>query len=182
MTKREVASLALKLSGIYAFIVSVSSFDTMMFMIASVGAQCADHPGQGPNFALLAVGFVIPLLLLLFLGFYLIAASERLSRHIFPQDSAGEKTSPFSSEDMQTIAFSVVGLLLLTRAVPGLCRVIFRISSALQYKNFSAIIIKTGIVQNSVIIVVQLVFGLYLFLGSKGLSGLWHKLQRTRGM
>ena len=182
MTKREVASLALKLSGIYAFIVSVSSFHSMMFMIATIGAQYADHPGQGPNCALLAAGSVIPLLLLLFLGFYLIAASERLSRHIFPQDSAGEKTSPFSSEDMQTIAFSVVGLLLLTRAFPGLCRVILQISSALQHKTLSATVIKTGIIQSSVVIVVQLILGLYLFLGSKGLSGLWHKMQRTRGM
>ena len=182
MTKREVASLALKLSGIYALIVSVSSFHTMMFMISSVGAQYADHPGQGPNFALLAIGSVIPLLLLLFLGFYLIAASERLSKRLFPQDVEKDEISALSSEDMQTIAFSVVGLLLLTRAFPGLCRVILQISSALRFKNFSALITRTGILQNSVVAVVQLALGLYLFLGSKGLSGLWHKLQRTRGM
>jgi len=93
-----------------------------------------------------------------------------------------DEISALSSEDMQTIAFSVVGLLLLTRAFPGLCRVILQISSALRFKNFSALITRTGILQNSVVAVVQLALGLYLFLGSKGLSGLWHKMQRTRGM
>ena len=177
MTKREVASLALKLSGIYAFIVSASSFRTMMFMIASIG----DRPAQGPNSTLLAAGYGIPLLLLLFLGFYLISASERLSRHIFPQDSATEKTSPFSSEAMQTIAFSVVGLLLLTKAIPGLCRVILQIFD-IYHQNLLLGYVKGKLVQDLVVRVLQLALGLYLFLGSKGLSGFWHKMQRTRGM
>ena len=177
MTKREVASLALKLSGIYAFIVSVSSFRTMMFMIASIG----DHPGQGLNSTLLAAGYGIPLLLLLFLGWYLISASERLSRLIFPQDAAEDKISALSSEDMQTIAFSVVGLFLLTKAVPGLCRVILQISD-IYHQNLLLGYVKGKLVQDLVVRVVQFSLGLYLFLGSKGLSGLWHKMQRTRGM
>ena len=177
MTKREVASLALKLSGIYAFIVSVSSFRTMMFMIASIG----DHPGQGLNSTLLAAGYGIPLLLLLFLGWYLISASERLSRLIFPQDAAEDKISALSSEDAQTIAFSVVGLLLLTKAVPGLFRVILWISD-IYSRNLPLAFSKGRLVQEAVVVVVRLALGLYLFLGSKGLSELWHKMQGTRGM
>ena len=176
MTKREVASLALKLSGIYAFIVSVSSVHTMMYMIASIGTQY-DYPGTPP---LLAAGSGIPLLLLLFLGFYLIAASERLSKRLFPQDAEEDKISPLSSEDVQTIAFSIVGVLLLTKAVPGLCRAILRIFD-MYHRNLPSAFIKEHIVQDSVVMV-QLALGLYLFLGGKGLSGLWHKLQRPRGM
>jgi hypothetical protein len=181
MTKREVASLALKLLGIYAFILAISSFHSMMISLA-IGAQYTGTTSHDSTFFLLAAGSGIPLLLLIFLGWYLIAASERLSKGLFPQEVGEDKISALSSEDAQTIAFSVVGLLLLTKAVPNLFRVMLRISSALQYKTLSATVIKTGIIQSSVVVVVQLALGLYLFLGSKGLSGLWHKLQRTRGM
>jgi len=181
MTKREVASLALKLLGIYAFILSISLLHSMMYTIAMNSGQYADQPGQSPNSALLAIGSGIPWLLLIFLGWYLIAASERLGRCIFPQATAEEKTSALSSGDVQTIAFSIVGLLLLTKAAPGLFRVILWIW-LIHSGNFPRAAAKDQIIQSSVVLVVQLVFGLYLFLGSKGLSGLWHKLQRTRGM
>jgi len=183
MTKREVASLALKLLGIYAFIISVSLLHSMMLMIATYSAQYADHLGQVPSLTLLAAGSMISLLLLIFLGCYLIMASERLSRLIFPQEGTEDKISSLSSRDVQTIAFSIVGVLLLTSAVPGLFRVMLRISQVLYHqKNLFSTVVKGRIIEDSVVLVVRLTLGLYLFLGSKGLSRLWHKIQQTRGM
>ena len=177
MTKREVASLALKLSGIYAFIVSVSSLHTMMYMIA----MHTNHANRVTISPFWAAGSAISFLFLVFLGWYLISASERLSRRLFPQDVEGDKISAFSSENMQTIAFSIAGLLLLTKAVPGLFQVILRISD-IYSRNLPLAFSKGRLVQEAVVVVVQLALGLYLFLGSKGLSELWHKMQRTRGM
>ena len=181
MTKREVASLALKILGIYAFIISVSVLQSMVLMIATYSAQYTDHPNRGPGLSSLATGSIISLLLLIFLGCFLITASEKLSRLIFPKDVAEERVLSLASKDAQTIAFSIVGVLLLARAVPRLFGVIVQISHLCQESPFSRSI-KWRAIESSVVLVVQFALGLYLFLGSKGLSGLWHKMQQTKGM
>ncbi len=94
-----------------------------------------------------------------------------------------EKTTSFTFQDIQVLAFSIIGVWLLSSTIPSFIRVIFQITlrHSTSQRSFS-VFRDSYIISQIVAAVLKLALGIYLFSGSKGLAKLWQKFQSTRGM
>ncbi len=90
-----------------------------------------------------------------------------------------DDTQAVSTHNIQELAFSVVGIILLVIAIPKL----FQISSYI-YTSKNTLIgsFMAGTMIYAIVLIVQCILGIGLFLGGKGLATFWHFLQRTRAM
>jgi len=110
MTKHDIASLASKIVGIYAWLQSLFYFG----MFSAIFFP----PGMTGRFW---INFLVPAALFALAGAYLFFRSDRVARMMFPVP-AGETIGPVEARlaDVQIIAFSIVGLALFVSTVgPG---------------------------------------------------------------
>jgi hypothetical protein len=166
MTKREIASLVIKLMGVFSGIFSAvrthdgsgflqTMFAMMMFFLAAV----------------------IPVAWSLLIIFF----SDKASVWLIKDERAIENVSTsISKEDVMTIAVSCIGLFFIVAAVP-------QIISSMMF-NFPAMLRRmssqfTGpsgsmnLLRQLVIPAVQIGLGIWLFAGSKGIVKLWKKIR-----
>ncbi len=90
-----------------------------------------------------------------------------------------EKTTCFTFQDIQVLAFSIIGVWLLSSAIPTFFQTIVRITVLYSSSQQS---VPVYFISQIVAGVLKLALGIYLFSGSKGLTKLWQKFQGTRGM
>lgn len=118
-----------------------------------------------------------PLGLTLVIGVILWMQADALAIRMAPEAETPATQSPITGEDIQRIAFSTVGLWVIARTIPDITLHVFElwfdsgISRGMERMDGY---MKARIASY----VVQLVFGLCLLLGSRGLSGV---LNRIRG-
>ncbi len=179
MTKKEIVSLSLKLAGIYCLIMSLSylSFAIMSVVSFLRGQGFWDMLTSITPFVLLLLSFT-PVVLLLLFGVYLIFSSKlpsKMASSIIEE----EKTTSFTFQDIQVLAFSIIGVWLLSSAIPSFIQVIVRITVLHSSSQQS---VPVYYISQIVAVVLKLALGIYLFSGSKGLVKLWQKFQSTRGM
>ena len=177
MTKKEVASLALKLLGLYAFIVSISMLQTIVFAIRT---SIQTHT---MNLLIIIIGVLIPLILMITFGIYLIKTSDKLSNKIFTGIENDNKAIKLSLSAVQSIAFSVIGVFLITNAIPKLFQKIAQLLLlALIQERVLLENVRQRLAENLLEIIIQLILGFYLFLGSESISKLWRKIHSMRSM
>jgi hypothetical protein len=120
---------------------------------------------------------LIPFILLLLFGFYLIFSNELPSK-IASLMMQEEKAYSFTFQDIQVLAFSIIGIWLLSSAIPSFIRSIAQIILIHSIHQQSG-----SVFQNSVYIpqiaaaVLKIALGIYLFSGGKGLIKLWQIVQ-----
>ena len=177
MTKKEVASLALKILGLYAFIVSISMLQTNVLLIWS---SIQYHE---TNLLIIIIEFLIPLILMITFGIYLIKTSDKLCNRIFSGIENDNKAMKLSSSAVQSIAFSVIGVFLITNVIPKLFQKIAQLLS-LAFIQEGVLLepIRQRLSENLLEIIIQLILGFYLFLGSESISKLWRKIHSMRSM
>ncbi|MBA7664853.1 hypothetical protein ES703_72917 [subsurface metagenome] len=181
MTKKEIVSLSLKLAGIYCLIMSLSylSFAIMSVVSFLRGQGFWDMLTSITPFVLLLLSFT-PVVLLLLFGVYLIFSSKLPSKMASSMiEGEEEQTTSFTFQDIQVLAFSIIGVWLLASAIPTFIQAIVRITALYSSSQQSIPVYFTSQI---VAAVLKLALGIYLFSGSKGLAKLWQKLQSTRGM
>ncbi|MBI2413204.1 MAG: hypothetical protein HYV24_08350 [Deltaproteobacteria bacterium] len=167
-------SIAMKVLGIYAFINSIPLFGSLFSALAMYR--------QGGVFFennLYLIGGAISFLLMFGAGCVLVIFSDSLAKRVCgPGEFSSER---FNISDLQSVAFSVTGLLIAILAIPD----ILLVFSNLYAKNRAA---QEGVelvwkIEDEYVFAfstaVQFILGIILFFGGKGLSNL---LQRTRGM
>jgi len=167
MTKKEIVSLSLKLAGIYCLIMSISYLSFAIMNVVSAWMK-------GSLYMLISI---IPSVLLLLFGAYLIFSSKLPSKMASSMIEE-EKTTSFTFQDIQVLAFSIIGVWLLSSAIPNFIQAIVRI---IMYST-SQRSVSVYLIPQIVAAVLKLALGIYLFSGSKGLAKLWQKLQSRRGM
>ena len=168
MTKKEIVSLSLKLAGIYCLIMSISY---LSFAIMSAVSSWR----QGFSYMLISI---IPSVLLLLFGAYLIF-SNKLPSIMASSMIQEEKTTSFTFQDIQVLAFSIIGVWLLSSTIPTFIQAILRITILYSSSQQS---VPVYFISQIVAAVLKLALGIYLFSGSRGLAKLWQKFQSTRGM
>jgi hypothetical protein len=99
------------------------------------------------------------------------------------KDETITETSALTARNIQAIAFSVVGLVMIVIAIPHLVQ----LASNLQIlKSAGSEMVKKEISIRtwaySIGIAVQFIIGLFLFFGGRGLSSIWYFFQKTRPM
>ncbi len=184
MNSREVASLTLKLLGVYALIEALP-------LLQYVGALAALPRSERANIVMQAWAYLAvftPFLLVAAAAVVLLTQSESIARMLVKEDQAVALGS-LSSQEVQTIAFSVVGALVFILAIPGLCRLGMELwylgpgyygkfSSPSSERNRQ--IIRT--LASALGPVIQCVLGIVLFFRSRGVANLWHSMQPGRYM
>ena len=167
MTKREVATLALRLSGLYALLQMVMKLDMIPFYVSMT--MQGFQSGSGMPGLLVVVIELIPLWLLGCVGCLLMTFAGGFARRLFPDMGDGDANTPVSARHIQAIAFSVVGVVLLVLALPQLARTV------------TILVCKHDRVRWSVLVApgVRLCVGLVLFFGGAGLAAIWHRLYRA---
>ena len=177
MTKKEIVSLSLKLAGIYCLIMAIAYLNfTVMAVVSSLRQGFWDMLISITPFVLLLLS-ITPFVLLLLFGAYLIFSSKLPSKMASSMIEE-ETTTSFTFQDIQVLAFSIIGVWLISSAIPTFIQAIVRITVMYSTSQQS---VSVYFIPQIVAAVLKLAFGIYLFSGSRGLAKLWQKFQSTRG-
>ena len=171
MTKREIASLVLKLIGVYMVVQFIGYFPAMFGSFGMVILQTKEAASFQMAFS---AGLLILSGLLYLAGCVsLIVYSDKIAVKMVSEDKTLESCAAISKSDVLSIAFCCIGLLVLTRCIPQVIHLIIRYMTikginggAQNYFNIGSL----------VSVIVQFIIGLWLFLGSKGIV-FWLKLR-----
>jgi len=178
MTKKEIVSLSFKLAGIYCLIMSIS-YLSFAFMSARSALRQGfwDMLTSITPFVSLLLSFT-PVVLLLLFGAYLIFSSKLPSKMASSMIEEEKRTS-FTFQDIQVLAFSIIGVWLLSSAIPNFIQAIAQIIVMYPSSKRS---VPVYFISQIVAAVLKLALGIYLFSGGKGIAKLWQRFQSTRGM
>lgn len=179
MTKKEIVSLSIKLVGICCLIMAITHLSYAIHSIVSLIRQQGFWSWLTSITSLISLLLhLIPFVLLMLFGFYLIF-SDKLPSKMASSMIQQEKTTSFTFQDIQVLAFSIIGVWLLASTIPNFIQAIVRITALYSSSQQS---VSGYFISQIVTAVLKLALGIYLFSGSKGLAKLWQKVQSTRGM
>jgi sulfite exporter TauE/SafE len=170
MTPNKIASLALKIVGIYSII---QSFDLIRALIHAIGFSFAEPPIRST----MILGASISLALLLILGIILIAFSRWIAGKLYSENAVYGHTQLPDTKNLQSIAFSIVGVVLMAVAIPKIFQISVNIY-AFQKPGIEMQIaekISKETLAFGIATSIQFIIGFLLFLGGSFLSNLWHK-------
>lgn len=118
MKAREFASVMFVVVGLLFFA------QAMVLLQASISFVEIGPP-------LLSIVMVVPTVLMLYLGFYIIHIRDRLSQQVLPEGES-EQEKHVSKQEFAAVAFAAVGLLLIGFGFPGTIRVIVQLFAVIQ--------------------------------------------------
>jgi len=156
MTKREIAVLSFKVLSLYAFIEAIDKSNYILYYL-----YYKDQMGLDKKFDIALTS--VPPLLSAICGIGLWFAAPLLAKSIFKSEVPEDGTQA-SLVNVQTTAFSVVGLFLLATGFPNLVNVVLIILTSTSIQGSSRVMI-----HNIVGFVLKIALGLWLLLGSRGL-------------
>ncbi|MEA2708082.1 MAG: hypothetical protein QOF78_683 [Phycisphaerales bacterium] len=162
-----IGTIALQLVGVYCMVFGLPMLSMLAAYIGTSGVMSTRGGGWWQilfSFAAPGVYIVMGVLLIRFAG--------RLSRWLFRGDvarmMAGAVTAP-AGQYLQAVAFSVAGVMTMINAAPRLVSLLWMFLMDMGSRFEGYVIVVEPIA--------QFLLGLALFLQSKGLSLLWHKIR-----
>ncbi|MDR3631608.1 MAG: hypothetical protein P4L42_14910 [Desulfocapsaceae bacterium] len=182
MNQNQIASLSLKLAGIYAIIQAIPQLRDVFHVAAMRGLNTEmDNGPMETDFIL--IGILISFGLLILVGLCFIIFSKSLARQMITKDELIIENAELTAKNIQSIAFSVVGLIMVVTAIPHFVQFAANLQ-ALKNPGVETIRreISAGSWAYAFGMAVQVIIGLLLFFGGPGLSSLWYFLQKLRPM
>jgi hypothetical protein len=181
MTGSQIASLSLKLMGIFSIIQAVPILKDLSSYFLFKGSNFMAPDKMLPNYNYLLIGILTSSCLLILLGMYLIIYSDSLGKKIIKESNDTIISTDLSAKDLQAIAFSVIGVVMIVMAIPHLVKIATNIQALkMAGDEYSGKSVTAGTWAYAIGLSVQVVIGLLLFFGSRGLSSLWYFFQKTR--
>ena len=166
MTKKEIATLSFKVLSLYAFIKAIDKLSTLInymykYRLSEVGIL---------NFMI----FAAPALLLFLCGGLLWFIAPMLASSISKSKTVSEDNAAASLLSIQAVAFSIVGLYMVANSLPAIVRsTIWHFTTASNSMGESSPLV--GDIMGSL---VQIVLGLWLLFGSRGLVNFINSIRR----
>ncbi len=177
MTKQEIALLALRLLGIYCFI------QALTFLASSLSLVGMNVAEMGLSRSLMVAGATLPIMGYLLAGVVLLMFGGKISGKMINQDKhAGAPATGIATRDVQTLAFSIVGIYLIAASLPSFASLLWTI--AYYYRKGGPDLARAGVEnvwRHAIQVIVEFVVGVGLFLGARGVSSLWFFLQKASG-
>jgi hypothetical protein len=174
MNQNQIASLSLKLLGIYAIIEAIPLLRELSQVFVWRGSKIQMVGGQIQT-DLLLIGILISFGLLSLVGFCLIYFSKSIATRMTTKDEIITETTVLTARNIQSIVFSVVGLVMIVIAIPHLVQLAANLQAL---KSAGSEMVKQdisiGTWAYSIGIAVQFIVGLFLFFGGRCLSSLWY--------
>jgi hypothetical protein len=153
-----IGTIALQLLGIYCFVLALPLVSYFVVLFTSWQYRTEWMIGLGPFAAYIAAGIV------------LIRYADRLSGLIFRGGAMVGPIDPAAARELQAVAFSVVGVVVMIHAAPEVIGIVGRwfIAHARGWGELDDRIWES---------VIKLAAGLALFLHARGLALLWQKIR-----
>ena len=174
MNRSDIATLGLKLVGVYAIVLALSHTEAIGLAISAVGSGRMEGVAPLPW----AFGALIPFVLLLVSGLLLVLCAEQIGRIIVGNQETQPVDTALSSADVQALAFSVVGVGIACLALPRLGRIV--VNAGLLHGSTGQAAgarFRTRAWAQAIGPAIQLLVGTALFFGGRNLSRIWQKLQ-----
>lgn len=168
MDKTQIASLGCKFLGIYSLLQSIPLLGNVLQVLAFVKEEASFGVG-------LFLSALLPFLLMAVLGFALLIFSKKFAQKMVSEDIEKGAASSLSSKEIQSIAFSVVGLVLIVLAIPKIFQIgwyIHSLQSAGDQRNTQDLLMRNW--SFTLATGIQFLIGIFLFIGSELLSSGWH--------
>ena len=157
-----IGSIAVKLLGVYCIVLALPVVSYAARIFQQVGTR---GPGMGWIVLLYS-----PYLIYAGAGAVLIRAGDWIAARLF---GGGSMLTPLrgpAGEYWQAMAFSIAGVMTLLHALPSAAMNLYYLAQSARNPRGDDL----------VLVLAEIITGLVLFLGSKGLARFWHKL-RTAG-
>ena len=152
MSQRQFASVLFAVLGVFIAINWLPQIVVAIGLFAQPTETSAGHQANSAYAITLLIGTLIAVLL----AITLVVMRERLAARLFPAD-----TGPFAARDAQAVALSVLGCYFAIGAIPRLVGV-GRFGGRIDWAA-----------------VTQLVLGVALFFGARGVARLWAAARST---
>ncbi len=125
------------------------------------------------------IGSIVTFVLLIGIGIYLIVLSDSIAEKMIPAESTVEVSKVIGPRDLQALAFSVVGIVLIALAVTKL----YHLGANIYVLHLSNIDDFMGeklfreTIAFAIGLITQLIIGIVLFVFGGSVSNLWHTLK-----
>lgn len=173
MTKHEIASLTSKLLGIFSVIQSFRYLQTFGMQLGFSNTESASSESFFIyGFTLLA--FIITLVIGLLLFFY----SKRAAIIFVGKENVSVVSGMVTTSNIQFIAFSVVGVILITMALPKISKIILMVWLAYR-DSLPRDAVTTQIYIDIFVSLIELALGLWLLFGTSGIINIINKLRKS---
>jgi hypothetical protein len=180
MSKREVAELACRILALYYLVVNLHSFVTLPITLG-MGVWNAiqfggwDATGIGILFIGLGTGCIIALV------WFLWTRAWWIAEKLVPHDANYSRWPRVRAQDMQVVAFSMVGLFTLVNSFQSLARsfgMYVGVLNSDEYGERRITFLEWLTLEGALGSLIGCILGLWLVLGSRGLVRLIRRLRR----
>jgi len=168
MRGKDVGVIALRILGLYAIVNSLAQLSGPLSALGWISDKDAEFP-EWPG---VLVSSILPFAVLLAAGLFLILKADRVARWLKLDriSPAGDQPPALDSTVLQAVAFSVVGVVLVSQAIP---------QSFTTLSAFSIEAMRTGRTLGRLLgNLAKLVLGMCLFFGGGVLARFWHAAWR----
>lgn len=165
MSKREIASLACKILGIYLVIQGINVMANVLSVLIATPNQI--EPGSSIN-------IIFPYIFLIIFGILLWILSDKLSLILVKGETHSGDGSDIKADDIQRIAFSVIGLSFIGNSLPRLVSTLTNMYITRKAPN-----IAINLLPGTASQMTQILLGAWLVLGSQGLVNLLNMLRNA---
>ncbi len=179
MKSKDAAFLALRVLSVYIFVqalymLSIAINFTFISNFINLKSMVDD---KGLIILGLIFGSLFPFLILLISGIILWKYTDSIVSKMIPrQEDTVETEAKTNLKELQAIAFSVIGLIILANTIPELFNLIPSIIQMNEIRiDLATDTFKLKVTYAVITNLVKLLIGFALFFGGKGLVGLLHK-------
>jgi hypothetical protein len=177
MTKRETTSLLVKLMGVYCLVQFAPSLIHVLGFLTTI----RDSQQIWMKLANVGMMIVFPAIWIAFC-ILIIRKSDSIARRLYREDSDASQLSGLGFQEVQTLGYNFIGVLLLVQSFPQIVSLLTTIKTQQVY--YSSSWTTEGFYLNTLprllSFLTQFILGLILFLKPKGLANLWKKAQVMR--
>lgn len=180
MTKREIASLTIKLMGVFILLRSIA-YVPMAYGGVFFAFQTDVRPGLLQMLFLIMLSTATAVIPLAF-SVLVILFSDKAAAWLITDDSAVEQPpdSPVTQSDVMAVAISCIGLYFIVAAAPGIIQAL--INNSIQRRQqiitpFGSPSAMMHFFRQMFAPAVQIALGIWLFVGSKGIANFWKKIR-----
>ena len=170
MTKNFIFSISLKLMGIYSFVQAIILLQGFDMFITSY----ANFAGEDVNLPAMYIGALLPSCFLIILCFVLLFFSNKIANKLIGSNEPVGFSSGLNSKDVQSLSFSIIGVVIALLALINIVRFGSRILFAFQNVTDPSQLFN---LPHIIGLMLKLLIGIALFFGAKPLSMFWHRLK-----
>lgn len=173
----DLSSVSLKILGIYSFMQSIPMIK-VLFDTRNMANLKAFDPAL--SYWIASLGAIVAIVLYIALGIFLLFFSDKIA-HKIAEDKEDKNdiksVQTLNSKNIQAIAISVVGLLIMALAIPKIFQFTVNLS-AIKTPGIDPYLVKKLSIDTKAFgiqIGAQFLMGLLLFIGGSSISAFWNK-------